>query len=386
MHAHHIAFAEGNNLQVCTFAAGLAHRPLQDDGGSRWRIFLLGVVAFEDLPTVIVLQRCGGGPCRLQKNAHADREVCRTDQCDALSFNQFSDSIDFAVPARRSNHHILACLSTGFDVIDYASRGGEINHHVDFALFFWGKGFGVPILRCARDLSIVSPLARYLRHQRTGLAAAKDKDVHLNLHYTARQNQANTSGSNSAKNVPCRRWMTSFTSSSSITNVRLISDAPCEIIRIFLSTSLPNTSAATPGLSRKLSPTKQIIALRPSYFTSASLARSAARAGMALLESTVSETLTSDVETTSTATLCRSKASNIARKNPCASSIRGAATSTIVMRFFTAIALKIFFPCGARAVIFVPSHDGLREFSTYTGIFFCIAGSTVAGCSTLAPK
>src|ERR1700688_153149 len=289
MHAHHIAFAEGNNLQVCTFAAGLAHRPLQDDGGSRWRVFLLGVVALEDLPNVIVLQRCGGGLCRFQKNAHADREVCRTDQCDALSFNQFSDSIDFAVPARRPNHHILACLSTGFDVSDYGSRGGKINHHVDFA---------------------------------------------------------------------------SFTSSSSITNVKLISDAPCEIIRIFLSTSLPNTNAATPGLSRKLSPTRQIIGLRPSYFTSPSVLRSAARAGMALLESTVSETLTSDVETTSTATLCRSKASNIARKNPCASSIRGAATSTIVMRFFTAIALKIFFPCGARAVIFVPSQEGLREFST----------------------
>ncbi len=30
------------------------------------------------------------------------------------------------------------------------------------------------------------------------------------------------------------------------------------------------------------------------------------------------------------------------------------------------MALKIFFPCGARVVIFVPSQEGLREFSTYT--------------------
>ena len=42
------------------------------------------------------------------------------------------------------------------------------------------------------------------------------------------------------------------------------------------------------------------MALRPSYFTSASFARSAASAGMDSLESTVSDTLTSEVETTST--------------------------------------------------------------------------------------
>ena len=73
---------------------------------------------------------------------------------------------------------------------------------------------------------------------------------------------------------------------------------------------------------------------------------------------------TSEVETTSTATLWRSKASKMDRRNPWASSMRGAATSTMVMRFLAAIALKIFFVCGARVVMRVPSHDGLREFRT----------------------
>ena len=58
-------------------------------------------------------------------------------------------------------------------------------------------------------------------------------------------------------------------------------------------------SGGDPGVSRIFSPTRQTIALRPAYFTSAIFSRSAAMAGIASLESTVSETLTSEVETTS---------------------------------------------------------------------------------------
>src|ERR1700691_1469617 len=175
---------------------------------------------------------------------------------------------------------------------------------------------------------------------------------------------AKTSASSSEKNVLCRRWITLGTSSSSITKVKLISEAPCEIIRIFLSASSRKTSAAIPGVLRRFSPTRQTIALRPSYFTSANLARSAASAGIDSFESTVSETLTSEVETTSTATRCRSKASKIERRKPCANSMRGAATSMMVMRFLAAMALKKFLQGGTRAEIRVPSQPGFREFKT----------------------
>ena len=40
----------------------------------------------------------------------------------------------------------------------------------------------------------------------------------------------------------------------------------------------------------------------------------------------------------------------------------------------------------ASATIRVPAISGRREFSTTTGMFFSIAGSSVEGCSTLAPK
>src|SRR2546430_16147373 len=146
------------------------------------------------------------------------------------------------------------------------------------------------------------------------------------------------------------------------------------------------TLAAMPGVLLMFSPTRQTMALRPSYFTSARRARSAAMAAMDSLESTVTETLTSEVETMSTGQRWLAKTSKMLLRKPWAMSMRVATTSTTVMRFLAAMALKMFLLLGAVAVMRVPSHLGLREFKISTGIFFCMAGSSVAGWSTLEPK
>src|SRR6266853_3104607 len=147
-----------------------------------------------------------------------------------------------------------------------------------------------------------------------------------------------------------------------------------------------NTLAAMPGVLLMFSPTRQTMALRPSYFTSASLARSAAIAAMDSFESTVTETLTSEVETMSTGQRWLAKTSKMLLRKPWAMSMRVATTSTTVIRFLAAMALKVFLLLGADAVMRVPSHLGLREFKISTGIFFWMAGSMVAGCKTFAPK
>ena len=66
--------------------------------------------------------------------------------------------------------------------------------------------------------------------------------------------------------------------------------------------------------------------------------------------------------------------------------MRFATTSMMVSRRFAAMHLNGLLQCGASEMMRVPSFDGLREFSTSTGIFFCTAGKIVAGCSTFAPK
>src|SRR5215831_18769614 len=156
----------------------------------------------------------------------------------------------------------------------------------------------------------------------------------------------------------------------------LISDAPWEIIRMLTSGIAPKTLAAIPGVLRMFSPTRQTIAFRPSYFASARRARSAA---MDSFESTVTETLTSEVETMSTGQRWLAKTSKMLFRNPWAISMRVATTSTTVIRFFAAIALKRFLVLGAVAVIRVPSHFGLDEFKISTGMFFWMAGNSVAG-------
>src|SRR5215831_18901057 len=140
-----------------------------------------------------------------------------------------------------------------------------------------------------------------------------------------------------------------------------------------------NTLAAIPGMLLMFSPTRQTMALRPSYFASARRARSAAIAAIDSFESTVTDTLTSEVETMSTGQRWLAKTSKILFRNPWAINMRVATTSTTVIRFLAAIALKIFRVLGAVAVMRVPSHFGLDEFTMSTGMFFWMAGNSVAG-------
>src|SRR5262249_49837879 len=137
------------------------------------------------------------------------------------------------------------------------------------------------------------------------------------------------------------------------------------------------TLAAMPGALLMFSPTRHTMALRPSYFTSARRPRSAAMAATDSLESIVTETLTSEVDTMSTGQRWLAKTSKMLFRNPWAMSMRVATTSTTVIRFLAAMALKRFLLLGAVAVIRVPSHFGLREFRISTGMFLPMAGSRV---------
>ena len=109
-------------------------------------------------------------------------------------------------------------------------------------------------------------------------------------------------------------------------------------------------------------------------------------ASNAPVSSTVSDTLTSDVVTTSTAVRCRSNTSNKARKNPYAPSIRVEVICRIVTPHLCAIAFTPPGHTSPRAVTTVPASRGARELQMRTGISRSTAGWIVLGCSTLAPK
>ena len=74
------------------------------------------------------------------------------------------------------------------------------------------------------------------------------------------------------------------------------------------------------------------------------------------------------------------------RRKPWAISMRVECMLTVVILRLQAIDLTAFSQCTDSEVMRVPGTSGRREFRIITGMFFSIAGTTVAGCSTLAPK
>ena len=82
----------------------------------------------------------------------------------------------------------------------------------------------------------------------------------------------------------------------------------------------------------------------------------------------------------------RSKTSKMRFRNPCAISMREETMLTSVMFGLQAMERMGVLAGGGFDTISVPSTSGRRELRMRTGMFFSIAGRTVAGCSTFAPK
>ncbi len=106
-------------------------------------------------------------------------------------------------------------------------------------------------------------------------------------------------------------------------------------------------------------PTIATMARRRSMATSPNGARSTSSGSRREGSSTVTDTETSEVATTSIDTRCRSNTSKMRRSTPCASSIRGDRTRTTVTSRLPAIAVTS--RIGADAVIRVPRPAGFRE-------------------------
>jgi hypothetical protein len=163
-------------------------------------------------------------------------------------------------------------------------------------------------------------------------------------------------------------------------------DAACETSRSGIRssdiTARPNSAAS----DRRFSPTMQTIAMSGSTLISAKLRRLLMMSSSRRVLSTVTETLTSEVVTTSTAVLNRSNTSNSRRRKPCAISMRVEVMSITVTPRLQASAVSA--PASPRpsAVIIVPFTSGRRELRMRTGMLRATAGRIVLGWRTLAPK
>src|SRR5581483_10750473 len=69
--AYDLSFTKGSNFDVLLGAAGFTKDVLHHDGGAGGSVLLVDVVAFENLPVVVVAQRCGCGARHFQKDIYA---------------------------------------------------------------------------------------------------------------------------------------------------------------------------------------------------------------------------------------------------------------------------------------------------------------------------
>ena len=100
----------------------------------------------------------------------------------------------------------------------------------------------------------------------------------------------------------------------------------------------------------------------------------------------VSDTLTSEVATMSTEVWLRSKTSKMRRMKPCAMNMRVDRMLSTITLPLQAMDLTTFLLGTVVDWMRVPSTSGRREFRIITGMLRSMAGITVAGCKTFAPK
>lgn len=118
-------------------------------------VFFVGVVAFEYLTGVIVMQGGGGGAGYVEEQIYSDGKVGGVDESGFVLFDQGADVIDFFVPAGGADDHILAGSDAGFDVGEDAVRGAEIDYGVDVVEIFWSEGGAGRVFLGACDLHVM---------------------------------------------------------------------------------------------------------------------------------------------------------------------------------------------------------------------------------------
>src|SRR5262249_36251213 len=146
---------------------------------------------------------------------YANRKIrCVKKRAFAL-LNQLTHFVQVLRPAGRTHNHGNAAFSTADDVGDHGMRRGEVENYVNLLEQFRGESASVLVFLAGQRTHFMSALLGHFGDERAGFAAAEDENFH-----------ENTSGSTSEKKTWWSRETTLGTSSSSITKLILISEAP----------------------------------------------------------------------------------------------------------------------------------------------------------------
>jgi len=147
VHAYGVAFAEGDDFEF--FLGGFADCLLHDDRGAGGRVFLLDVVAFEDLAGVIEVHGGGGGLDDFEEEIYADGKVGAIKDAGVGCQRLFAEAREVVVPAGGADDDAFVGADAGLGVRDYGGGGGEVDDGIEGGEEFGGQGAGIGVGRAA---------------------------------------------------------------------------------------------------------------------------------------------------------------------------------------------------------------------------------------------
>src|SRR5262252_2312768 len=246
---------------------------------------------------------------------NSGRKVRRRDDSSRSVRDRAADRRIVLLPPGRADHDSDAASRQHGHVLHDGIRCREIHRDVDAvpaARFRTVVSVGMMRIDLADDLA--AEFRREAFDHLSHLSVADQENPHRHF----------------SKNAPCKRVIASATSASSSTNVNVRRDDAWDTSRSGILSSATMARANTRGSSCSRSPTTETIAIFGSVVTSANAFSSHTISASFRVSSTVTDTLTSDVVTTSTAVLNRSNTSNRRLRKPCAPNMRVDVMSTTV--------------------------------------------------------
>lgn len=176
--ADDFAFAKGCDLERFALAAGFADDAPEGDGSAGGRVFLVGVVALENLARVSVLEGSGGGTGDIEEEVHTQGEIAGVDESGLVLLDQMAHAVEFCIPTCRADDHVFSGTGAGFDVGDDAVWSGEVDDGVDGLELFGSERGAGGVFFGSGDLDEMLPLARNFGDEGSSFASPQEKKVH----------------------------------------------------------------------------------------------------------------------------------------------------------------------------------------------------------------
>src|SRR5215467_13231963 len=162
MHTNHVALAERDDLEFG--ATGFRDCFLEGDCGARGSVFLLRVMAFEDLAVVAVFESSGRRARDVEEKVYPNRKIAAIKKAGLILGDEFTNAGKLAVPAGGPDDNIFTGTNAGRKTIKHCGGCGEVDDRVDLGEA-GSERRATGIVRCPKNPNIVLAMPSNFGHE-----------------------------------------------------------------------------------------------------------------------------------------------------------------------------------------------------------------------------